>query len=96
MTETKRERKKRIWEQELPGGFFIFLGVPPLTSTYKSVTVVAHSYGVTISFRRSDDSDHLSFQLEPALARRLGRQLLKKGDMSESIQVMNEICLRKD
>ena len=89
-----RQKKKRAWEHNLSKEIYIGVGVGGDAFgvfRYLKVAVVAHNYGVTLSFLRTDKSDHICIYLEPEDARAIGRALLRKGDIAYGVQVRDRM-----
>jgi len=90
------EMKAKSWKKELPDKFWIFTGVGESSTIYSRVTVVGYesgysNQGVSLSFNRSDESDHLVIHMSPALARDIGKKLMEMADYSATFPVMRRL-----
>jgi len=65
-----------------------YIGVPDGSGPHSKVTVVGHWHGVTLAFDRSNGKDHLCIYLEPADARAIGKELIKKASVVDGIHVI--------
>lgn len=89
------EKAKRVWEAPLSKDSWFGTGVGESSTYYNKVTVVGSWHGVTLSFNRSDGTDHLGIYLEPEDAKAIGEQLVEKSAVADGIQVMSRIKERR-
>lgn len=68
-----------------------YIGHPDGSGIHSGVTVVGNWHGVTLSFGRKDESDHLNIYLAPEDARAIGKQLTKMAAHVDAIHVMERI-----
>ena len=84
----KKLRDKRVWTAPLTKDSWFGVGVGDASVYYSRVTVVGHWHGVTLAFERKDKSDHMCIYLEPEDARAIGKELIKKASVVDSIHVI--------